>query len=483
VTTRPNILVLVLDSLRASSMSLYGYPKRTTPSIDRFAAASVVYDCAISPAAWTIPSHASLLTGLSVFQHGLRTMEGNRRLSPRLVTLPRALAGVGYETLAVSQNPLFTPAHGLGEGFGSFADFDVLAGASRRGRAARRLVRSRVGVARKTGQYAERLLAPATALAFVLDWISGRKTGDHPFFVLANLLAPHFPWIVPPTHLLRGRLRDLRYLTRVDFVSLKREWEFNARAATPTAAHLRTWRRLYEASITHVDATVGRFVSRAAEWPGWRNTIVVLLSDHGELLGDRDGRVGHSSPLLLHDDLVRVPLIVRHPDRATGRREARVVQTHDLFRTILDWTGTSHGTVPPAQSELPSLDHPADDRIAVSEEDYTDGHDVPGRLAALNPALAAESQPRVMRAARTRTHKYVEHDWQPAELYDLGVDPGEERNIVGLPDPAVAAQLDRLRTFLHSWESTREVFPPVEGDAAEKDVEVETRLRALGYLS
>ena len=464
-------------------MSLYGYRKQTTPAIDRFADTALVYDCAVSPATWTIPSHASLLTGLSVSQHGMNTMEGSRRLNPQLVPLAQALSNSGYETLAVSQNPLFTPAHGLGGGFSSFADFDVLAQVRRRGRAARRLIGSRVAVARKAGQYAERLLAPDTALAFVLDWISRRTPEDRPFFVFANLLAPHFPWIVPPIYLLRGGALDIRYVTRVDYVTLKREWEFNARAATPSPAHLRTWRRLYESSIMHVDATVGRFVGRASEWPGWRNTIVVLMSDHGEMLGDRDGRVGHSSVLLLHDDLVRVPLIVRHPDRALGGREARVVQTHDLFRTILDWTGTSHGTVPAAQTELPSLDHPDDNRVAVSEDDYTDGHDVPGRLAALNPALDGDAQPRILRAARTTTHKYVEHDWQAAEYYDLRVDPDEERNIVSARSLDHATELSRLREALRSWESTREIFPPIEGEVADTSAEVETRLRALGYLS
>jgi arylsulfatase A-like enzyme len=242
------------------------------------------------------------------------------------------------------------------------------------------------------------------------------------------------------------------------------------------------WQRLYDAAIMHVDATFGRFVKRAAAWPSWRDTISVLTSDHGEMLGDHRGIVGHT--LTLRDDLIRVPLVVRHPDHPGGVRISDIVQTHDLYRTILDWTGTPLDSVPAAQTELPSLDNPLPDRVAIAEQDFTEGNDVLTRLKAINPSLDDRAYPRSQRAGRSATHKYVEYETGPGEFYDLRIDPNEQQSILLTEDPDQLRHLRRLQTALLQWEAEREVFPPVELDirAGQSD-EVEERLRALGYFS
>ena len=152
-------------------------------------------------------------------------MDGNRRFNRRLVTLPAALRRSGYETAAFSQNPLFTPAHGFAEGFDEFFEADVLAGARRR--MAQRTARSRFRAARKTGLYFERLLAPRDAFSGIARWMTDRR-GNAPFFAFANLLAPHSPWVVPPSSLVRARALDPRYLWRRDYISLERGEQVDA---------------------------------------------------------------------------------------------------------------------------------------------------------------------------------------------------------------------------------------------------------------
>ena len=144
--------------------------------------------------------------------------------------------------------------------------------------------------------------------------------------------------------------------------------------------------------------------------------------------GEHRTVVGHT--LSLHDDLIHVPLIVKHPGRDAGTRVPEVVQTLDLYRTILGWTGTSLDGLPPAQVELPSLDEPLPDRVAIAEEDYTDSWNVVARLQELNPSLSETAYPFSQRAARSATHKLVEYETGPGELYDLRAGPGERSNLL-----------------------------------------------------
>lgn len=478
---RPNVIVLVLDSLRAESMSLYGHPIPTTPRIDALATSGTVYENAISSALWTIPSHASMLSGLYPSQHCITNMQGTRRFNSQLVTLPEALRREGYVTAAFSQNPFFAPSYGLGDGFSAFFETNDPAG-NHACAAIGRLVRSDIGFLHRTGFFLERLRAPQNCLQMILRWMRTHAGRERPVFAFANLLAPHFPWIVPPHILIRAKAFDLRYLSRADYVTLTREWEFNSRAATPSKAHLRMWRKLYDAAIMHVDAAVGRFVDHAAGWPGWTNTILVVTSDHGEVLGDYRGIVGHS--LTMSDKLIRVPIVVRHPDRNEGDRVSGVVQTVDLYRTILDWTGTSLNAVPSAQTEMPSLDTPLHGRTAVTEEDYTDGFDVLSRLKTLNPALDDDFYPWAQKSVRSRSHKYVAYETGPGEFYDLSVDPHERCNLIASVDSEQLVPLRELQRALAVWHTDREVFPPVQLErSTDRSSEVEERLRALGYLS
>jgi arylsulfatase A-like enzyme len=487
---RPNVVVLVLDSLRASQASCYGYERRTTPSLDAFARRSVLFRRAFSPATWTVPSHASMLTGLYVSQHRIESIEVDRRFNEAIVTLPELLRRDGYRTAAFSHNPLFSPAHGLGEGFEEFHEMDDLAVGRLRARLLGRVIDRSGGAVRALAQYGRRTIAPRLVLDAAERWITERQAERAPYFLFANLLAPHFPWAVPFRTLLRAGALRPRYLLRRDFLTLKDNWAFNAGLTPVTQAHREGWRRLYDAAVMQADKEVGRFLRRLSRRRGWDNTIVVITSDHGEMLGEHRDIVGHI--LTLHDNLTHVPLIVRHPGYLRGLEVEAVVQTHDLYSTLAEWTGAPVDDVPPAQLQRPSLsvavEQPADaGRLAFAEEDYSDAYDVLGKLRQLNPELAADRYPVVQRMVRSATHKYVSYNGSPGErageLYSLVDDPGEEENLLPAEGRARTRVLSKLEKALSTWHGGLEVFAPREAEGGEGMDEVtEERLRALGYI-
>ena len=482
--SRPNIVVVILDALRARNVSCYGYEHPTTPRLDAFAREHVLFRRAFSAATWTVPSHASLLTGLYVSQHRVESIEADRQFNEEIVTLPEALGQHGYRTAAFSQNMLFGPGNHLDRGFGEFHSIEELLRRRPVSRWINRVADGR-GRFRLAARYLQKMIAPRRLLDAASEWIE-QDDGERPFFAMINVLAPHFPWTVPPSLLLRQRLLRPRYLLRRDYLTLKQQWEFNAGRRAVTAEHRRVWQRLYDACVMHADQEMGRFLARLRRWSGWNNTIVVITSDHGELLGDYRNLVGHV--LSLHDNLIHVPLIVRHPDWPGGTEVQGVVQTLDLYRSALEWAGRPLSGIPAAQLQRPALSEavarPAESGgYAISEEDYTDSYDVLGKLCATEPSFDPAAFPTRQVAVRSATHKYVWRDDGRHELYDLTSDPDEQQNAIADTRPAIRHAFEQLEHVLDQWNARRETFPPQEADQpAELDDVALERLRALGYV-
>ncbi len=486
MTRQPHIIVLILDTLRASNVSSYGYPIATTPCLDAFAAESVLFRRAFSAATWTVPAHACLLTGLYLSQHRIESIKGDRRFNESIVTLPEALRSQGYRTAAFSQNMLFSPSNHLDHGFDEFHDVEELLGSRLHTRVIQRMSDGAGGPLRLAARYVRKMIAPRLVLDTMYDWIAARADAA-PFFLFANVLAPHFPWTVPPSMVPRGAGFSPKYLLRSDFVTLKKQWEYNAGKRAVTETHRRIWRQLYDASIRHVDSEIGRFLNRLRRLKGWENTIVVITADHGELMGEYRDIVGHM--LCVHDHLIHVPLIVRHPEYPRGLKVERVVQTLDLYPSILEWAGCSLQRVPPAQVQRPALSTAvaaAHDRggLAFAEEDYTDSYDVIEKLLEVNPAMDPKKYPRQQIAVRSATHKYIWYNDRPGELFDLVADPAEMHNRINSDSTADRQALTELQEALTAWRSRLEVFPPrVVDDVAEMDEATISRLKGLGYVA
>jgi arylsulfatase A-like enzyme len=486
VATSPgglNILLIILDALRARHLSCYGYELRTTPHLDAFAGENVLFSQAFAPATWTIPTHASLLSGLYLSQHRIENIQATRRFNPAIVTLPAALRSVGYDTIAFSQNMLFSPDHHLG-GFDTFLETRKWVRDYPFVRCLKRSVGDRSGPGRWAIRYLEKMTASRLLLNAMYEWIVEHPKG-RPFFVMANLVDTHYAWAPAPGKLMRHlRFNPLRLLKR-EFSTLE-PWQFNTERKQVTAEHRRIWRCMYDAAISHLDHEVGRFLRRLQRWNGHRDTVIVLTADHGEMLGDYRDIVGHM--LTLHDNILHVPLMIHHPDYPSGLRVQGVVQTLDLYPSILEWAGVSSGSIPPAQLQRPSLtravETPGDaGGYAFAEEDYTDSYDVIGGLVGANPQMDPKKYPRRQVAVRSARHKYIWCDDRPGEFYDFERDPDEQENLMDRLGAGEEMALATLREALEEWRTSLTLFPPEQMEPeGEMDNAVIERLRALGYI-
>lgn len=390
----PNIILMVLDTVGAKHLSLYGYGRPTTPHLERLAQECSVFTRCLAPACWTVPSHASLFTGLYPSQHG--AFENNVVLRDNLPHLVPILKASGYATYGISANSLVSPASGLCPGFDEFHDLGfqdsspILAmlkgleppAPEGRGALAARLQQTADGknvlgallfylwetgrvreVAATFGELAAKQLrkwltprpidntAPYTrkTVRLIRDLLQGRASQNAPFFLFVNFLQAHQTYCPP------RRWRRFSGLTDRAWVS-PQKFYFH-RDSSELAKMVATYANLYDDEIRFLDAIVGRIWDLVRRFPGFDDTVVIITSDHGEHLGER----GHYTHMLsLYNELLWVPLIIRFPPGlAAPGPDRRLASLTDLYATILDLADspmprpeTSFSLAAPPQREL-----------------------------------------------------------------------------------------------------------------------------------
>ena len=276
---RPSVLLVTLDTLRADRVGAWGGPPGLTPVLDSLAARGVVFDEAQSSAPLTLPSHATLLTGLEPPRHGVHD-NGRYVLPPDLETLATRLKAAGYETGA------FVGAYVLDRRFGLARGFDVYDDRITRNEAGASVLESQ----RRGGEVVEAASA----------WIARRGV---PFFAWAHLYDAHAPYEAPSPY---------------------RE----AHEAQP-----------YDGEVAYVDACVGRLleaVRAAGRAQGAGEPLVAVVGDHGESLGEH-GELTHG--FFVYQSTLRVPFLLAGPGLPAGERRAGLVRTADLLPTVLGALG------------------------------------------------------------------------------------------------------------------------------------------------
>ena len=311
---RPSILLIVVDTLREDAVSSYGHIAGTTPEIDALASKGLRYERAYAPAPWTLPSHATILTGLGVEQHRVG-MAGNGAMSDAVVTLAERLAAAGYETAALSENAIVSETFGLLQGF-------------------RRRKASRIGEA--SGKPVE-----INGALAVEKWLPTRDK-TRPFFLFVNLYDPHHPYEIRPTN------RFVPPDTPKELIRTRPDRPNRLICSgVPDAKTLAMLRGLYLGEVQSADAKVGRIVRDVRAATGGPGPIVVVLSDHGEYFGE-ERLMGHEFGL--HEVVLRVPLIIAGLPGVAPAVIPDTVGLVDLAPTILGWSGI---TVPGEMSGKP----------------------------------------------------------------------------------------------------------------------------------
>lgn len=407
----PNVLLIVLDTVRADHLSGYGYDRDTTPNLDRLAGRGVRFAQARSTAPWTLPSHASLFTGR--WPHELSATT-RRALDATYPTLAEYLSGRGYAAAGFTANTHNASGwYGLGRGFARYEDIDrntevsplevLLSCALGRKLVTTSLGQRLVRYALDGAQYVVRKDA-ARMNRDALAWLSTRP-GDRPWFLFLNYYDAHDPYVPP-----RGFPR--RYGKTV-----------------PGQDRFTQARDDYDDCLAYLDTKVGELFGELERRGLSENTLVVLTSDHGENLGER-ALVGHG--ISLYRPELHVPLVVLQPDRVpSGRVVAEPVSLRDVAATVVDLAGCGAGAPFPGTS------------LARSWAGTTGRPDAPF-LAEVDRPQLAEEQPHVpaargaMRAVVAGGRVYIRNGDGAEELYDLEGDPSEARNLAGAEESETA---------------------------------------------
>lgn len=393
-----NVLIVTLDTTRADRIGCYGYSNALTPTIDELASSGVLFEKAYASAPLTLPSHATIMTGLYPPEHGLHA-NGQNRLGTGIPTLAEILAQRGYETGAFIAAFVLNAKFGLARGFKTYDD-----GLSDDEQLGDELHRNRAG---------DQVVDSA------LLWL--KRHDDRPFFCWVHLYDPHFSYL-PHEETFGERFQD----------------------------------QPYDAEIAFVDLQLKRLVDYLKNRSLETRTLVIVVGDHGEGLGDHGER---THAYMLYNSTQHVPLVVSMPDSGMpARRVPEPVSLTDLFPSILDCLGISHSQPVSGRSLKPALDGKAiAPGICYAETDQ--------------PYLAARCSP--LQSVTTAQWKYIRTT--RAELYDLQCDPTELENLA----PTQPEQVQVLEDLLVDMEQRmgRRDSPQAPLSVAE-----ERALASLGYV-
>ncbi len=446
----PNVVVIVLDTVRPDYLSAYGHERPTSPYLERFASEGTRFDRAWSSSSWTLPAHASLFSGTEPAFH--RATQLTERIAPDVPLLAERLRDAGYQTLGLSNNMWISKATGLARGFEEFHD---------------------------EWSFRQRLRTQGASHPSVLalrQWFERARKPDAPFFAFVNLTDAHMPYL-PHWEEAQPFFADKAAWKRaidelfpdMGMGLLLRQF---AGGKPLDERELGELRALYEGCILRTDRIAEALLAEVDAHSDPRNTLVFVLSDHGENLGEH-GLISHV--FNLYESNVRIALLARGPGFGAGVVEEHQAQITDLYPTILHAAGLEAepacsgldlcGTLPERRTLVASLERPL-----VSLEVFPESVRKSGVLARFDRAL---------NAVIGLEFKQITGSDGSHELFHVSEDPGELQALASLTPERreryarVLAEYVRLQQERSSAE--------VHGDARQNPLS-RGGLRELGYV-
>lgn len=437
---RPNILLLVLDTVRAWSLDIYGYGRPTTPRLRSWAQRGVVFDRALAAAPWTTLSHAVMFTG----RHPTElSVKWDRPYDGTFPTLAEVLRDAGYATGGFAGNYVNVGrATGLGRGFLHYEDYPLRPLAFLRNTS---LLGRVFAIDRVAAMVGRRRMIPGLVGEDVnrdfLRWLDGRGAG--PWFAFLNYYDAHGPYLPPVPY-------DTMYANKPD-AAVDRYWALMQRAygqSQVPVGDLATILDAYDGAITYLDYEIDTLLRGLAKRGQLSNTIVVVTSDHGEMFGEH-GIIAHGNNLYL--PVLHVPLMIIAPGRAPeGLRIEQLAALRDLPATLLEMAGVANPGLPGhslVSAWKPAGDEGARDPLFASVE-YN------RLLPKWPPSPVLKGS---MRSVVLDSLQYILNGDGSEELYHLGRDSWEIKNLVTLPD--YHADLNRYRSALRALPSEKGFRP------------------------
>lgn len=442
---RPNVLLVVLDTTRAEAVSAWGDPQAHTPVLDRLAAEGARFANARATSSWTLPTHATLFTGLFSFQHGAH------HETDRLVADARTLAerlGPTHETAGFSENPHIIRAKGFAQGFDVYAE---------------------------TWRGADLAERDGTVDAF-RDWFRERDR-DRPFFAFVNLFSTHLPYAPPERW--QQRLLPAEAVGSDVARAMMAFGETQARLYMAgrlrvSPATFRFLRRLYLADAAWTDERLGALLAPLRQSGELDDTLVVVVGDHGEYIGEH-GLMEHQFGL--HETVLHVPLVTRWPGQMeAGTVREGPVQLVDVAPTVLDAAGMGPASWRAMSGTSLLRGDPPADRPVLAEFMR------PLQQRALFERVAPDFDfarfDRRLKSLQVGDRKLILAEDGEAALYHLDRDPRERRDLAAERPEEVRRLRERLLEIVGGFEPAQArtaVAPP------DLDPEAREALRKLGY--
>ena len=460
-----NVVLISLDAVRADHLSCYGYARKTTPQIDALAQNGVQFEQVIAASFFTLPSHASMLSGLHPSRHG--ASHKKFKFSSKAKLLAQILQEQNYITAGFVSNDFVSEFYGFDRGFNYFENFAGQLGADQ---------------AVKDERNAEKMVSSA------LEWLN--QNGQEKFFLFMHLIDAHAPYN-PPQEFKQYAGQHEEFDTDVN------RWDrFESEVQNISAEKLACMVGLYDGEINFMDAQLKRLFEKLKALGVWEITLLIITSDHGEQFKDHGG-FGHDT---FWEEVLRVPLIFHQPKLFQSKKVKPLVRHIDLVPTVLDYLGLNVPENVDGVSLRPMI-----------EKDLDLG------LTAINEVrLLSKLSPSYDFCVRTSKWKYFERKtlllprWRPRNfsglkffahdclalghrlkkfglalkhkaLFDLENDPLEKENLLKKMPEMAAGLKAEARQHFEGLSQEEKAGERVEQGTARAD-EVEKRLEALGYI-
>jgi arylsulfatase len=439
---QPNVVLISIDTLRADHVSAYGYDRPTTPRLDQLSREGVLFEQAYCQVVITLPSHATMLTSLYARTHGLYYNSENM-LAPEVRTVAEILKEHGYSTAAVVGAKFLMPQYsGLGQGFDTFSPFPEAADPK-----------------------AQRPAEEVTALA--RSWIEEHYREK--FFLFVHYYDPHTPYLPPApytaTLFYEGNPYDPDNHS-LDKVSLDQR---HGAGLSDDVTDLAYPIALYDAEIAYTDDQVGELLDLLDLLDLADNTLVIVVSDHGESFGEHGIYFDHWT---LYDDTLHVPLIMRYPGHLpAGQRISSLVEAGvDIVPTALDLLALPPLPEAEGQTLVPLVEGQQEPRFAIFSE----------QREAMAVAIRTEQYKFILDRVTSNNPLFSENPLVEGkrELYDLRRDPGEHQNLL-TGEGAPSRMGDEFASICQEWLAQKSVqVQPAKGELTKELQEI---LKDLGY--
>ena len=436
---KPNVVLIVIDTARKDHFSCYGYERKVTPKIDDFAAESVRFDNAQAASPWTLPSMASILTGLYPHKHlagyaakdEKTKQEGMTYLNKSAITLTELLFQNNYQTVGWFQNPFVDPGFGLNRGF---EIYDYFPGDNLRIRSADQVIDS------------------------AMKWLGETRDKKKPFFMVLHFFDPHLAYN-PPGDFMMSFIYTYKGKMRPPFNPSNEEIDKMQKGQlTPSPEDQQFIVGLYNGELAFVDFTIGRFFDFLKLNKLYDRSLIIITADHGEEFWEHNGfEHGHS----MYQELLNVPLIIRFPDAENkGMAVKTTVSLTDLAPSIISYLGLESPGQTGGKSfiSMPGAAVKPIPRPIIAE------------LNRVGDPLQAIYRDQYKLILNSTTGKI--------EIFNLQDDPKEKNNLFGQKEKYPAEIVDQIKgvaAMIKKLEAANKLIP------AQIDPDTIKKLKALNY--